>query len=131
MISTLTDKENQEGFLSYLDKQIGQLNSEDELTWCKSVEPLVLAPPCAVPRMVDAVNAGRVRLDRASSFADYLSLHGAIEESEKIFRAIKEKDPENAAHLNNLAVVLLKTGDKEKIEAAVGETLATRLSRTC
>jgi hypothetical protein len=120
MIPPLSDKNSQEAFFSYLDEQIGRLNSEDELTWRQSIEPLILALPWAIPRLIDAVNSGRLRLDRASSFADFLSLHGVIEDSAKIFRAVKEKDPENAAHLNNLAVVLLKTGDKAKIEEAVG-----------
>jgi tetratricopeptide (TPR) repeat protein len=111
---------NDEAFFSYLDEQIQRLNSENELTWRQSIEPLILALPWTVPRLVKAVKSGRVRLDRASAFADTLSLHGAVEESEKIFRAVKERDPGNAAHLNNLAVVLLKTGDKEKIEEAVG-----------
>jgi pyrimidine deaminase RibD-like protein len=112
-------KNSQEIFFSYLDEQIQRLNSEDELTWRQSIEPLILALPWTIPKLVDAVKTGRVRLDRASSFADTLSLHGAVEESEKILRAVKERDPENSAHLNDLAVVLLKTGDKEKIKEAV------------
>jgi tetratricopeptide (TPR) repeat protein len=110
---------SQKEFLEYLDRQIENLNSKDEAVWRQAFEPLILALPWAVPRLVEAVKTGKVRLDGAASFADTLSLVGAIDESERIFRAIKEKNPENVAYLNNLAVVLLKTGDKAKIEEAI------------
>jgi tetratricopeptide (TPR) repeat protein len=115
----MSEGDSQKEYLSWLDAQIDKLNSEDDITWRQTIEPLILSLPLSVPRLVDAVKTGRVRLDRASSFADTLSLHGAIAESEQVFRAVKDKAPDNSAHLNNLAVVLLKTGDKAKIEEAV------------
>jgi Tfp pilus assembly protein PilF len=107
-------------YLEYVRKQIAQLNHDNDIQWQAALQNLILEMPTSINALVEAIRQNKVRFDRTSAFANFISANGFNEEAESIFRTIVAQEPENAAHLNNLAVVLLKEGKKEKIDEAIG-----------
>lgn len=106
-------------YLDYVRNQVSQLNHENDIQWQAALQNLVLAMPVSINALIEAIRTKKVRADRASAFANFISANGFNEEAEPIFRAIVEQELDNAAHLNNLAVVLLKEGKVEKINEAI------------
>jgi tetratricopeptide (TPR) repeat protein len=115
--SSATEREKE--YLEYVRNQVAQLDHENDIQWQAALQNLVLAMPISINVLIEAILQKKVRFDRASAFANFISANGFNEETESIFRAIVEQEPENSAHLNNLAVVLLKEGKKEKIDEAI------------
>jgi len=109
----------QEAYRRYIRGQIGLLNSARERDWRSAVDSLVLSLHESVPLLIESVNQGKVNTDRVSGLANFLSAHGMNAEAESLFRSLVRSQPDNPAYLNDLAVVLLRIGDRDRLKEAI------------
>jgi len=109
----------QEEYRKYICGQIELLNSAKEQDWRGAVDSLVLSLHESVPLLIESVTQGKVNTDRVSSLANFLSAHGANAEAESLFRSLVSSQPGNPAYLNDLAVVLLRIGDRDRVKEAI------------
>jgi tetratricopeptide (TPR) repeat protein len=97
-------------YRDFLREEVKRLNSPNDAEWGAALQNLVLGQPRSIEVLLEAIARNEVNLGRASTFANFLIDRGYYNDAEPIVRAILQREPENAAYLNNLGVLLLKQG---------------------
>jgi len=65
-----------------------------EIQWHAALNNLILAMPTSINVLLEAIRTSEVRRDRASAFANIISINGFHDEAERLFRALSGNQPD-------------------------------------